>query len=160
MVRCERCSRFFFSTNRFKKLKYGKREFLVCPICIKEKEKDERLNNLEQSKPQLKKEIYEEPRNKIFKDKEVQKYENYASYSSSLGAISICIWFFGNSFLTPIIWLISGFLTSILSFYCWRKARKHGIKRLLSTIFSIFSLILSILVLLSMITYIYISSIL
>jgi len=37
MVKCERCGRFFFSTDRFQTLKYDQKQLFVCPYCIKER---------------------------------------------------------------------------------------------------------------------------
>ena len=47
MVRCENCGRFFFSTKRFKVLRYGDKELLVCPYCIKEREREKELRQKE-----------------------------------------------------------------------------------------------------------------
>lgn len=40
MVRCENCGRFFFSTKRFKVLRYGDKELLVCPYCVRDRERE------------------------------------------------------------------------------------------------------------------------
>lgn len=46
ITKCQKCGRRFFSIKKFKTLTYADQELLVCPSCIKEKEKEFSLNNL------------------------------------------------------------------------------------------------------------------
>jgi hypothetical protein len=50
MEKCPKCGKGFFSTKRFKYLTIGDKEYLVCPICIKENEQ-ERKNPQNKSEP-------------------------------------------------------------------------------------------------------------
>jgi len=88
------------------------------------------------------------------------KYDDYASFSSILGFIGLCIWFFSPAFLPIIVYQPLGLFVSILSFYYYEKAKKHGVKKLLPAILSGISLVFGITIILATIVYIYVSGML
>jgi hypothetical protein len=102
MVKCERCGRFFFSTNRFQTLRFSNKDFFACPYCIKETENLKSLTKID------------------FKDNKIDTFEEYIEVIKFAGLYvdepSIYDDYIYNLYFTP---------TRIIGIYLDKSVRSH-----------------------------------
>jgi hypothetical protein len=102
MVKCERCGRFFFSTNRFQTLRFSDKDFFACPCCIKEIENLKLLTKID------------------FRDNKIDTFEEYLEVIKFAGLYvdqpSIYDDYIYNLYFTP---------TRIIGIYLDKSVRSH-----------------------------------